>query len=980
MLSSFMSPQFRAGLRSKLFTFVVLLAGVFLLTAPRPLSAQDRGSIAGTVTDTNKSVLQGARVEIMPETQTATTGQQGSFIISGVKPGHYTLTVSYIGFQPFSTGVDVAAGAIANLTAALAIGNASENVTVRPEREVGEVEALNRERVSDHIVQVLPSEVINSLPNTNIADAVGRLPSVSLERDEGEGKYIQIRGTEPRLSNVTIDGIVVPSPENVRNVKLDAIPANLVDSVELSKTLSANQDGDAIGGSVNLVTREATDQPYFAVQGLLGHTPIAGGRASNQEFGTYGRRFFNNKLGFLISGSYDYNARGINDLEPVAAVNPITDGGGTPVSPAQYVNAPNATDLRDYHYDRSRYGFGGTLDYKLNDLSQVYLRGLFSHFNDNGENWNRTLGTGATATDSKGNPIGGFTSPTVTTPNGSTSLTDNFRQPGQQVWSLQAGAHQEFGNNVWNYRAALSQARYTGGFSDAAFGGPSAVQFGVTQANPHTPQFPVLNGVNINDPALYTLSGFRFQNNHIFERDIVGELSYARRYTRGSKFGAFEAGFKVRDVIKGELYHNVTATLNDGATAQPMSNFLSPYRDTGYYFGRYAYGPVPQYNKVLAYYNTHPGEFTTSQDVFGDLQNDWHVQERVYAGYGMNTITIQRWKLQTGLRFETTQDNVIGNSLVTSTPTDAVPKPDPTVNHTTVNNTYTYVLPSIQVQYNLNNNADIRFAYGIGIARPNYGDLAPYQQYDPSQSKFVTAGNPNLKPTWANNFDLLGEKYLKQIGVVQLGAFYKQFYNPIYAGLQSVVPPGRPLAGLQQIAPANGPSAHLFGIEAAYQQQLTFLPGALNGTGVSINYSYTTSQADVPGRSDKPALIRDAPQNWNVDATYDKYRISARMGLTHNDAYISQYNYKDGATGGIKSPAGDVYIYPHTQVDAEASYLVPRARGLSVVAQFLNLNNDVFGFFQGSEKYPIQREYYSPTYTFGLRWTLTPETGAIFRQ
>src|SRR5205823_10765820 len=162
------------------------------------------------------------------------------------------LTVSYVGFKPFSTEIIVTAGQAAHVGAVLQIGTRNEIVTVRGERERGELEAINRERTADNIVQVLPAEVITSLPNTNIADAVGRLPSVSLERDEGEGKYVQIRGTEPRLSNVTIDGVHVPSPEAVRNVKLDAIPADLVDSVEISKTLSANQEGDAIGGSVNL--------------------------------------------------------------------------------------------------------------------------------------------------------------------------------------------------------------------------------------------------------------------------------------------------------------------------------------------------------------------------------------------------------------------------------------------------------------------------------------------------------------------------------------------------------------------------------------------------------------------------------------------------------------------------------------------------------------------------------------------------------
>jgi outer membrane receptor protein involved in Fe transport len=123
-------------------------------------------------------------------------------------------------------------------------------------------------------------------PNTNIADAVGRLPSVSLERDEGEGKYIPTRGTEPRLSNVTIESIPVPSPERVRNAKLDAIPADPVDMVQISKTLSANQDADAIGGSVNLVTKSATDKPYLKVLRMGGYTPISNGRTQCQFSGT----------------------------------------------------------------------------------------------------------------------------------------------------------------------------------------------------------------------------------------------------------------------------------------------------------------------------------------------------------------------------------------------------------------------------------------------------------------------------------------------------------------------------------------------------------------------------------------------------------------------------------------------------------------------------------------------------------------------
>jgi len=283
------------------------------------VSAQERKAvITGHAMDSNHDPLAGARVELQPLGRTATTDSQGQFTIPDAEPGKYRLTISYLGFNPFSTDVSVGSGPSANVDAVLQVASVNEEVVVRGQRERGEIEALNREQTSDNIVQVLPADVITSLPNTNIADAVGRLPSVSLERDEGEGKYVQVRGTEPRLTNVTVDGVHLPSPEAVRNVKLDAIPADLVDSVEINKTLSANQEGDAIGGSVNLVTKKATDQPYVTLLAMGGHTPIDGGRNLDQFAGTIGKRFGREKrLGVMLGGSYDWNGRGTDDVEPV---------------------------------------------------------------------------------------------------------------------------------------------------------------------------------------------------------------------------------------------------------------------------------------------------------------------------------------------------------------------------------------------------------------------------------------------------------------------------------------------------------------------------------------------------------------------------------------------------------------------------------------------------------------------------------------
>ncbi len=922
-----------------------------------PVSGQTtQGAIVGHVSDSVAAVVQQARVELQPGGIVATTDQSGDFKISGLAPGEYNLTVSYVGFSIFSNRVVVRAGDPVRVNAVLQLGTHNEGVTVRADRQGGEAEALDIERTSDNIVQVLPADVINSLPNTNIADAVGRLPSVSLERDEGEGKYIQIRGTEPRLSNVTIDGIHLPSPEGVRNVKPDAIPADLVESVEINKTLSANQDADAIGGSVNLVTRTANDQPYVSLLGMGGYTPITGGRELHQFAGTAGQRFGSDKkFGALFGFSYDYNARGIDDLEPAYPSDTSFFG----------VWAANTEDIRNYHYDRSRYGFAGELDYRLGNMSTVYIRGLFSHFNDNGEDWiySPTINFAADPNSCSTTPAVAFSGLTGC---GGITYSDVFRKPKQQLVSVQAGARHALGKTLVIYEAALSEANYTGGFSSAGFDGPgssdNSVAFGVDTKNPFIPKFPVLNGVNIYDPTLYAMSRANTENDGIFERDVVGDISLSRQYSVGGHSSAIEVGFTGWDARKTSL---VDREIFNGVNGQPMSDFLSNYRDNNYYFGQYTYGPTTSFTKMVA---ALAPAGTTSDEV-NNLSNTFDISERIWAGYVMNTISLGNLRLQAGVRVESTQDDLHA-FLLNFDPTNSnfVAPPIPLA----TTNSYINAFPSVQAQYRIGSDTILRAAYGMGIARPNFGDIAPFQTHDPNANPNVpvSSGNPNLKPTHAQNVDILVEHYINPHGLIQGGFFYKALTDPIYESVQSIVQFG-PYKGLNQSAPANGPSAHLAGIEMAWQQELTFLPRALNGMGVRANYSYVSSEATFPtslARSDHPTLLRTAPNNWNFDVTYDKKGVSARMGLTHNDANVWSYGGSNA-----KDPSGDTYLYPHTQVDAQVSYWIPRARGLQAIVSGLNLNNEVFGFYNGSERYPIQREYYSRTISAGLRWTLGGE-------
>jgi outer membrane receptor protein involved in Fe transport len=182
-----------------------------------------------------------------------------------------------------------------------------------------------------------------------------------------------------------------------------------------------------------------------------------------------------------------------------------------------------------------------------------------------------------------------------------------------------------------------------------------------------------------------------------------------------------------------------------------------------------------------------------------------------------------------------------------------------------------------------------------------------------------------------------------------------------------------PFAGYRVTQPGNAGSGYVQGVEIGFQQRLSYLPGVLSGAGVSANYSYTSSTArGLPNRTDQPTLLRQAPNTWNFSPTYDTKKFSMRLGMSYNDKMLYQYQWETGADSiGPNGPVGDIYLYSHVQLDTEASYKLPF--GFQVYVSGLNLNNEVFGFYNGSPQYVLQREYYHPTYAGGLRWTSTKE-------
>ena len=966
--------------RRNVSTYFLLLSLLLVFCAANSAFCQNTsGAISGTVVDSANAVLQGARVELQPSGITAASNNQGQFRFLDVTPGAYTVRVTFVGFAPFSTNITVSPAQTANVIATLAVAGGNESVLVSAGRAHGEAEAINRELTAENILQVLPHDIITSLPNANVADAIGRLPSVTLERDEGEGKYVQIRGTEPRFSNVTIDGVNVPSPENVRQIKLDIVPADLVESVEINKTLLAHSDGDAIGGSINLRTKTANERPTIQAFGQGGYTSIINGRTESQFGTTLGKRFGADKrLGIIGGFTYDFNGRGIDDVEPVPVANQLADN--------SYVPSYSQADLREYRYYRDRYGYAGSVDYKFSDTANVYAHLLYSHFNNFGDRWDYNLSSvdGNTAFDAPGGA--GYP--------GTVTFGAEQRRPVQVIGSLALGGNKFFTNSALNYEVAVGRAATDEhGYQNASFQAtdPNSpinnVQFGVNTSRPLVPQFPVLNGVNIFDSTQYFLTGADIDYSYGPQVNLQAGAGYTLNYTVGDHHGVFEVGGKFRNMHKfnDSDDHVYTAPNTD----IPFTQFPDSFRNNHYYNGgEYQFGPVTDVSTLFPFIRNNPSVLTVDP-VATAIQNaggNFSLDERISAGYVSNSITWNKFELYTGLRIEGTSDRIQGRIVTFDENGNLLP-----ITTQVTHPSYINVLPTVQLRYALPAGSSLRFVYGRGFARPDYQDLPPSLTFNLATqggSGTISAGNPNLKPTNSNNYDLLYETELKPFGLFQAGIFYKDITSPIFA-TQRYILPGDPLfqnyPNYRFDQSINGSSAWLWGFELAYEQRFSFLPGLLSGFGFSGNYSYTDSLArGIPLRTDQPHLLRQSPNTFNVSPTYDKGPLSVRLGITYNQANIDFYQYQNLATDpttnqtipnpvplGIKGPNGDNYFYTHTQIDLQGSYHIKGP--ISLYAYGLNLNNEVFGFYNGNPNNVVQREFYQPTVAGGVRFSLAQE-------
>jgi TonB-dependent receptor len=923
--------------------------------------AQTTGEVRGSVTDTSGRVVPGAVLQLSGTRYAARVDSSGRYRIAGIPVGTYVLRVARIGFATDSESLTVSTSTITKDFSLRPAVEVLGSVVVNAQR-LGETQAaaLNRRESASNFVVVLAGDAIRALPTLNAAEAAGRLPGVTTERDEGEGKFVQIRGAEPRLANVTINGAHVPGTEKARIPKLDDVPSDILGAIEVSKTLTAEMDADAIAGSVNLVTKTPEGAPSGYVAGQYGQMSLLN-RSQYQGGFAYGGRYgAAQRLGFLIGGSADRNNRAISDLEPAWGVD------------ANNRSFPNDWSQRSYVYGRNRYGLGADLDYRFQDGSTLFLKGLASRFENFGTTYVDDVASGATNStfgdtgDSSAVGARGFGTGVEVT------REAYIRTPVEHMWGFTTGGSTTWGNftvKATGTLAGTSQTENDYRFSPFVYDGPGGQGLTVSYdaSNPKVPTFQFVNTAMAQaaaNPANFLLQHYFTVDHRTSGRDLGAglDLSTPWRLSDASWTSTLRFGGKLRDETK-----SFRQTGGFWSTSSPFSMDLAgtPYTDASYYqdiSNAFTFGPAPNADGASAYENAHATAFQNGTNAVGNTLNSFDGSERIAAAYVSNTMDVGLLSLYLGLRAENTHASYNGHVVKRDT-TGRVTS----VTSTPGSQTYTDLFPNAQLKYTLEDGTVVRLSVSRGISRPNYFDLAPHLSGTIGGNKSnpgnLSSGNPELKPQHAWNYDLLAEHYFPSVGVLSGGVFYKSITDFILAQRFVYNGPVTEFNGQAGTRPQNGGSGHILGFEGEYQQRLVFLPGEFAGLGVDLNVTHTESRALVdPSAGRYAPMSRTSPTLANVALTYDLGRLSARAAWAYQGANIVSYG--DGTT----TANGDTYFYAHSQIDASLLYSFTKQIQLQV--QGLDLNNAVFGFFSGTpgHDYSIQREYYERTVYVGMKY------------
>ncbi|MBA3811355.1 MAG: TonB-dependent receptor [Caulobacteraceae bacterium] len=860
-------------------------------------------------------------------------------------------------------GLGPAAGAA--VTAADGAASVSEVIVTAPRQED---KAREVQFAAPNLISVQPADTILKYPDYNAAEALGRIPGISLSSDTGEGRFVQIRGIDANLDGATYGGVPLlnTNPGGTaaggggRAVEFDTIPTGAIDGVIVTYTLLPDHEAEGLGGSIELTPRTATriTKPFFDATLGWGYEPLHDHTGPFEADIAFGARFgfgdrglaIQNGAGslgepragwisnpapfsFVITASRQDDRRAVDDLEAG-----YIDGD----APS---NAISEYNLRRYDYHRRRFSYGGEFDFQPNDDHTYYIRGGVAGYTESvHKNFLLFNDLDADPLQIDPNNSNGY----LVTTDPAIRLTDEEEVHRNQIYAI--GGADRFGDILLDYHAAYSRATFHVRRNiGATFTGPT-VPF--TYDNVTTPNFPIFGfpaGTNVDDPSIYSLDSL--SNEQDFDVDeeysYAANLTFPLRLINDSDRIKIGGQARLRDKVATEFDEDFEVPgLSLSGLSGPAIRFYDGHYTDGPQIDRYAIGDLiatgaavsggPQFN---------PESFIAAT-------------ENIYAGYVQYTTTIGKWGLLAGVRVEAT-DARYGGFV-----------PDIADEDTLVLQTrpvsYVDAFPTVQLRYAFTPRLIARATWSTGIGRPGFTQNTTAASIDRTADPFaITRGNPDLKPIAGDNFDLSLEYYLPNGGIVSLAAFDKEFQNYIVPRIQRGVTTD-PLAPGQRADVTtflNISTAYARGVQAAYHQKFTWLPRPLDGFGIEANLTlvdseileYTADQS-LTGLAQHGLLPGTSQVTWNLAGFYEAHGIQTRLSAE----YVSHSLF---GLGGDKSL--DTFQDSRLTVDLTSSYRLTSHWAVFFSAK--NLTDEPLRYYEGAANRPIQREFYDITVEGGVR-------------
>jgi len=892
------------------------------------------GDIVGVVNDaTLQRFVDKATVTIDGTSRRAVTDRWGRYSFRGLTAGEYTVRASAGGYE---AGVgSIAVPEAGEVSLDLTVTSAYLDEVVVTAARVSQLLALQRKRAATNILDAVSADTVGKLPDFNAAEAIQRLPGLSVELDQGEGRYPIIRGIDSNLNNVTIDGNLVGAPEGSgRRVALDVVPSDLISVVEVVKAITPDLDGNAVGGNINIVTRSAFDleEPFAIVSARMGYNEKSGRNpygASAAWGSTVGP---DDKWGIVLAGSY-YIKRYDSDLAEGQDWEEFSAGNF----------APGNQRLFAYDIERERIGFNANFEYRANDKSFWYLRSIFNEFTDiegrHQLDFDAARGDQTVISDTQ-----------VANEDGRASREYRQNDQTQKLNNISLGGEFNFDNLTWGLSYTYSHAEeITPNRVDWEYRSSGGAFPNTVDVSNLFWQFDA--GAAINDPDEYEFRRVRRRSDAI-EEDINSfktDLKIERDF--GSHSGFLKFGFKYAERDKFQDRENmnfedaVDFTLGDtGLYSDGPTNITD---------GRYDLGPILDFRGHERLFETMPGmfEFDAERSAENSIATDYNIVEKLLAGYGMISVDFGTTTVIAGVRVEQTDADYDAYLINFDDPNFDPLNPGTPISD---GNDYTDVLPSIHVAFRPKEDIVIRAAWTNTIGRPNFEDVVPIFEVEDDVG---SSGNVDLKPFKSMGLDFSFEKYLRPSGIVSIGVFYKDIDNPIYTErTPNVTFRGIDLLSLSQ--PQNAKSGSLLGLELNWEQVFVNLPAPWDGLGASINLTFVDSDVTVFGREgDDLSFFRQPDTIGNAAVYYSIGRFEARIAATYRSSYLE-------GIGGDKTE--DVYFGDHTQLAFKLSF--EASDNLSLFGEVQNINSETRREYQGVSSRLFADEVYSWTALAGATY------------